>query len=242
MDAEEGPVLQVEGAAGQLGQLVRDASASRDAASSMKSHSLLPGLRCPPRRRARRTGASSTAGNVLRSASCRARTRRKRPPEGVEIELGADPSGAGDVIGGPGRRELVSIPEHLLTVRGPRLGRLPAESGRSGRDAEDVTPSRRRRRCSLAPLGHARGSTTPSIRTEKRELHAEVGVDLGLQLHGGQRVEPHRQQRPIEVDLYREPVRGVRPCGRAGIRRCRPAESPHSEPVLPFAATRSPLA
>ena len=36
----------------------------------------------------RRTGASSTAGNVLRSASCRAMTRRKRPQEGVAIQVG----------------------------------------------------------------------------------------------------------------------------------------------------------
>ena len=53
----------------------------------------------------------------------------------------------------------------------------------------------------VRPLGDAEDGA--SLEQDREgELHAQVGVDVRLQLHGDDRVEAQRQQRPIELDLF----------------------------------------
>ena len=137
MEAEQGPVLQVERQGSQPGQPALDRGGGRGRRVLDESHTL-PGRRSlgSRMRRSRRFVYSRE-----RAPQCLLPGDHpsQRPTERVEVQRASDRPGAGDVVGGAGRRELVGIPEHLLPwdrrrrlspVNG-RVGRL-GESGRSG--------------------------------------------------------------------------------------------------------------
>lgn len=115
MKAEEGPALQVEGAADQFGQPGRDGR-------GIERRRILDGepLLLPGREVIHIDDAED--GHILHGRE-RAPDRlvavdhpAERPPERGEIGHGADQAGAGHVVGGPGRHELVGIPEHMLAM------------------------------------------------------------------------------------------------------------------------------
>ena len=235
---KSGPVLQVEGEADQFGQPGRDGVGIEGRRVLDEEPPLLPGrevFRIGDAEDGRLVDGGERAPERLVAVEDAA----EGPPERVEIERGADPAGAGDVIGGPARRELVGIPEHLLAVRGPRHGRLSSRSRvRSGRG----------RRTGYRHPGVGEMLARPLGDAEDRSL-PRSGPRRGASRRGGRRCRTSapwrrssRAPSPAAADRAR-PVRAARPRSPAVRSRRNSTMSASGSSAalgawcLPFAAT-----
>ena len=115
MDPEKGPFLHVEELTRQLGQLLLEVGTAMIRDVLDREPFVLPAdqfvqIEEPDR------GLLVDDGEGGPQRVLAGDDAPERSPEGVDVEIRAHRSGSGNVVGGASPRELMRIPEHLLTV------------------------------------------------------------------------------------------------------------------------------
>ncbi len=174
-DPQQRPMLQWEGAVGLLGQ-------PRLAPIVLQEIDLDPVQNLPHGLVARHAEDRAQCGVTVRQPFQGA---AQRPG----IETAADARRDGDVVGAAFRGQPFQEPQRALALREP--SRVLAGGGRRG------LPLQRDQK----QLGQAAGRG-PLQQLGQGQLHAEGRLDAPLEIHGGQRVEPEGDQRPLRIDRF----------------------------------------